>query len=360
MRKIIIFFTIISLSHIALIGQNGNIEINQSNKLDSIIKLKKELNSKIQNLRIQIYSGDRDNAEQMIKEFIEIFNDTKNKILNFGNLNTTLFYMFKYDDIFKTIKNKVIKNRAIKITFKSKTFQLSDKILNTYNLIIDTKINNNFSRKYFYKNIKKDYFSTAYVNIIKHDKIKNNIARQFFTNIGPLAFLPLSQNLTSIVYSITYNKNKKIDDQNIISKINNYNLLYKKTLFSKFDKSKLNLNLLKKYYFKNVLAFGDKLHTIHPLAGQGFNMSIRDIKILNNIINNKINLGLPLDTYVLDEFQKSAKYKNIIFATSIDFIYEFFSFEKKIPKIFTDKFFSFLDNNKKISKYFSDIANKGI
>ena len=76
MRKIIIFFTIISLSHTTLIGQNGNVEINQSNKLDSIIKLKKELNSKIQNLRIQIYSGDRDNAEQIIKEFIEIFNDT--------------------------------------------------------------------------------------------------------------------------------------------------------------------------------------------------------------------------------------------------------------------------------------------
>ena len=76
MRKIIIFFTIISLSSTTLFGQNGNIEINQSNKLDSIIKLKKELNSKIQNLRIQIYSGDRDNAEQMIKEFIEIFNDT--------------------------------------------------------------------------------------------------------------------------------------------------------------------------------------------------------------------------------------------------------------------------------------------
>ena len=76
MRKIIIFFTIISLSSTTLFGQNGNIKINQSNKLDSIIKLKKELNSKIQNLRIQIYSGDRDNAEQIIKEFIEIFNDT--------------------------------------------------------------------------------------------------------------------------------------------------------------------------------------------------------------------------------------------------------------------------------------------
>ena len=81
MRKIIIFFTIISLSYTTLIGQNGNIEINQSNKLDSIIKLKKELNSKIQNLRIQIFSGDRDNAEQIIKEFIEIFNDTTADIM---------------------------------------------------------------------------------------------------------------------------------------------------------------------------------------------------------------------------------------------------------------------------------------
>ena len=81
MRKIIIFFTIISLPHTTLIGQNGNIEINQSNKLDSIIKLKKELNSKIQNLRIQIYSGERDNAEQIIKEFIEIFNDTTADIM---------------------------------------------------------------------------------------------------------------------------------------------------------------------------------------------------------------------------------------------------------------------------------------
>ena len=76
MQKIKLFFIIISLSSTTLFGQNGNIVINKSNKLDSIIKLKKELNSKIQNLRIQIYSGDRDNAEQIIQEFIEIFNDT--------------------------------------------------------------------------------------------------------------------------------------------------------------------------------------------------------------------------------------------------------------------------------------------
>ena len=67
---------IISMSSTTLFGQNEGIKINQSNKLDSIIKLKKELNSKIQNLRIQIYSGDRENAEKIIQEFNEIFNDT--------------------------------------------------------------------------------------------------------------------------------------------------------------------------------------------------------------------------------------------------------------------------------------------
>ena len=67
---------IISMSSTTLFGRNGSIKINQSNKLDSIIKLKKELNSKIQNLRIQIYSGDRENAEKIIQEFNEIFNDT--------------------------------------------------------------------------------------------------------------------------------------------------------------------------------------------------------------------------------------------------------------------------------------------
>ena len=81
MRKTIIFLTIISLSSTTLFGQNGNIKINQNSKLDSIIKLKKELNSKIQNLRIQIYSGDRENAEQIIEEFIEIYNDTKADVI---------------------------------------------------------------------------------------------------------------------------------------------------------------------------------------------------------------------------------------------------------------------------------------
>jgi len=81
MGKLKIIFIILLANINSLSGQNGNAIINKSDKLDSIIKLKKELNSKIQNLRIQIYNGDRTNAELIIKEYIDNFNDTTADII---------------------------------------------------------------------------------------------------------------------------------------------------------------------------------------------------------------------------------------------------------------------------------------
>lgn len=81
MQKIKIFFIIISFSATTLFAQKGKVTINQCSEIDSIIKLKKELNSKIQNLRIQIFNGDRENAELVMKEYLKIFNDTSANIV---------------------------------------------------------------------------------------------------------------------------------------------------------------------------------------------------------------------------------------------------------------------------------------
>ena len=81
MKKLKIIAIILLITVNPLAGQNGNTIINKSYKLDSVIKLKKELNSKIQNLRIQIYNGDRKNAELIIKEYIDNFNDTTADII---------------------------------------------------------------------------------------------------------------------------------------------------------------------------------------------------------------------------------------------------------------------------------------
>ena len=57
--------------------------------------------------------------------------------------------------------------------------------------------------------MKKNYNSFAYTTIIKHEKLKNNKAIQIFTKKGPLAFLPISETETSVVYSVR--RNEKIN-----------------------------------------------------------------------------------------------------------------------------------------------------
>ena len=84
------------------------------------------------------------------------------------------------------------------------------------------------------------------------------------------------------------NKKKNFEIQDLINK---YNPQYSILKIHDYNCFELRSSNLRKYYKDNILAFGDLLHRIHPLAGQGFNMSLRDINLLSDLIDKKINLG---------------------------------------------------------------------
>jgi 2-octaprenyl-6-methoxyphenol hydroxylase len=163
--------------------------------------------------------------------------------------------------------------------------------------------------------------------IISHDEILNDTAVQIFTKRGPLAFLPISNKKTSIVYSV-YNSNNQ-EEENIKELIKDNNFNYKIRKVEKINSFELKSLNLRYYYHNNILAFGDLLHKVHPLAGQGFNMTIRDIRVLLQIIKKRLDVGLSLDRSVCSEFQKEIKHKNFIFSNGIDLIHEFFNIERK-------------------------------
>ena len=71
-----------------------------------------------------------------------------------------------------------------------------------------------------------------------------------------------------------------LPQENIEKLIRSYNFRYNIMKIEKINSFELNSLNLRSYYHNNILAFGDLLHRVHPLAGQGFNMTIRDMKIL--------------------------------------------------------------------------------
>ena len=324
-------------------------------------------NNKISNLRtigisknnINYFNKNIINIEKIIWKLkkIEIYSENlkEEKLINFKANNDQLFSILKNYKLYKLLKKNLSKNKFFKSKFyNKKNFSL----LNKYQLIINCDSSNFITDSFFSKKIIKKYNSNAYITIIKHDHIVNDTAFQIFTKKGPLAFLPISNRETSVVYSIYNSKNQR--NENIEELIKNNNLKYKIRSIEKIESFELKSLNLRFYYYKNILAFGDLLHRVHPLAGQGFNMTIRDIRFLLEIINNKFNTGLQLDSSVNLEFQKRTRHKNFIFSNGVDLIYEFFNIERKINNSFLSKSVKAISNYPLINKVFTKIADKGI
>tara|TARA_B100000902_G_C27187527_1_gene852122 strand:- start:98 stop:1177 length:1080 start_codon:yes stop_codon:yes gene_type:complete len=330
-----------------------------------ILSTKKNNNDKLRTLGISKSNMDYLNDEILdIKKIswnikkIKVFTEknSNKEILKFNNDNNSIFSIIKNFELQKLLNNELKKKKTVKVK-NLKNYQ--DIIKQEYKLIINCNPNHQITKKFFSKKIKKNYNSYAYSTIINHKKvINNNIAFQNFTNNGPIAFLPISETATSVVYSLR-DKNKKtnLDIKNLIKK---YNPNYSITKIHNFNRFELISSHLRKYYKENILAFGDLLHKIHPLAGQGFNMSLRDIKLLSDLIDEKINLGLDLDKSICHEFQTKSQDKNYLFSTGIDCIYELFNFESKIKTNLLSRSINFIGKNKMMNSFFKKFADNGL
>ena len=119
--------------------------------------------------------------------------------------------------------------------------------------------------------------------------------------------------------------------------------------------------LRKNYYKDRTLLFGDALHVVHPLVGQGLNMTLRDLNILNKILKNRISLGLDIGTSdILVEFSNNAKSVNLLYSMGIDFFRNSFTIENKYMQQFRNNIIEKLNKNNIVKNIFFDLADKGL
>ena len=300
------------------------------------------------------------------------------KIFEFKSKKKHILYMMTSSNIMKSAIKNIKKNKLI--TFKSnkmiseiissgvlKAVKFKNKNISKYNLIIvcagsnSSLVKNLFDEKVF----EHSYEETSATTIVNHKPFQNNIVRQIFFDNEILALLPISNTKTSIVWSVKkkiMNKYRSDNNKILKKKIKLYTKDYIKKIkfFNHVEYKDLNLLIRKKYYTDRVILFGDALHLVHPLVGQGFNMVLRDLASLEELIKEKINLGLDVGSLdALSQFASTIKPRNFIHSIGIDFIKNLFSIEKRTFKYFRNKIMIRLNNNNFAKKLFFNIANEG-
>ena len=296
------------------------------------------------------------------EKFSEIFELSSNK------KQKKILYTIENSKIMKLMMNKIKKIKSISIKSHEKVYAISSsgflksvKFNNNnfkYNLIIlCTGYNSNLVKNLFEdQTIENSYDESAITTILNHSSLKNNTARQIFLDKAILALLPISDTRTSIIWSVKKYMQKK-NDLFLKKKIRFYakNYLNNITFLTNIEHNNLNLLIRKKYYKDRVLLFGDALHRIHPLAGQGFNMTLRDLVCLEKILNSKINLGLDIGGLdILSEFSSEMKPRNFIFSVGVNLIKNSISYKR-----LRNNLLKVLNKSDFAKDIFFNIADKG-
>ena len=186
------------------------------------------------------------------------------------------------------------------------------------------------------KFISKDYNQVAIVANVNHKNAHNGEAHQIFFSSGPIASLPLKGNRSAIVWSEEKTKGfqvSKSKKENFLrelqAKLNN--VLIDITLDSEKYVFPLSLSILRDFVDERRVFIGDSAHTIHPLAGQGLNLGLRDIASLTEILVNGKKIGEDIGSIgLLKRYEQWRSFDRFLLSSYTDGINTLFSNDNKI------------------------------
>lgn len=180
--------------------------------------------------------------------------------------------------------------------------------------------------------VKFDYKQSSIVFNVKHELHHQNLAVERFFPGGPFAILPIKDGYTS---SIVWTEKSGISKMLMDLSEEEFIIELKKRFGSYLGKIKLegerklyplSFVFAKKLYKGRVLLIGDAAHSIHPVAGQGLNLGIRDVEsIIKHVVAAKAS-GIDVgSSYLLKKISRNRYFDNFTMALATDGLNRMFS-----------------------------------
>jgi 2-octaprenyl-6-methoxyphenol hydroxylase len=156
----------------------------------------------------------------------------------------------------------------------------------------------------------RDYGQCAIIANVTPGKFHDHVAYERFTRYGPLAMLPLSDSRCSLVWTMDRESSKKVlemSDGDFLARLQQF-LGFRLGRLVKAGKRHiypLALVRTQQQVRQRLVLIGNAAHTLHPVAGQGFNLGLRDVAVLAQILTESIARGDdPGELVVLEGYQK--------------------------------------------------------
>ena len=252
--------------------------------------------------------GFLDDYAEPIKNINVYDRSSTNKIIFKNQIkNKKLGYVIENKKFSKVLINqlKKFKNTKIHLGFNLTDIKL-DNINSralTNNTIINAKIivaadgkNSQIKKIVGNKTFKKNYNESALVLNLVHEKKLDSTAYEIFYKTGPLAILPMKSSKNFFQSTIIWSNEEKF-----LKKITNSEAVFFKCFMEekigaivgniiKINSSQifpLSAHINDSFINKKLIYIGDAAHSIHPIAGQGWNLGVNDVKNLYELSKNR-------------------------------------------------------------------------
>ncbi|WP_284265017.1 FAD-dependent monooxygenase [Roseicyclus amphidinii] len=187
-----------------------------------------------------------------------------------------------------------------------------------------------------------DYGQTALVAAIAHERPHEGIAHQFFMPPGPLAILPLPGNRSSIVWSERHADAKRLmaaDDAAFLDHLRPRfgDFLGEISLAGQRYAYPLNLTIANAFVGERLALVGDAAHGVHPIAGQGLNLGLRDVGALAEVLAEAKRRGEDIAAAdVLARYQSWRRFDTAALALATDGVNRLFSNDNPALRLIRD------------------------